>query len=117
MMDWENAKPNSRYWVLKLIIENFGPGDKLVSTSWHGGGTGQPSSVSSQAFLTVGGIKKILFINHLNQDARIVLPVEVKEAGMNYVDTTTGENPPGKIRFLGNTIVLKPFSVAVVTIN
>jgi hypothetical protein len=121
MMDWTNAKPNARYWVLKLLIENFGPGDKLVSTSWHGGGSGQPSSVSCQAWV-VGdnsnhGIRKILFINHLNQDARIELPAEVKEVGMNYVDVTTGENPPGKMRVMGNVIILKPFSVAVVTIN
>ncbi len=25
MMDWENGHPNARYWVLKLIKENFGP--------------------------------------------------------------------------------------------
>lgn len=67
MMNWENGKPNARYWVLKLLINNFGPGDKLVSTSWHGGSTnGQPSSVASQAIITKKG-KKILLINKLNK--------------------------------------------------
>ena len=30
MVDWNNGKPNARYWVLKLLHDNFGPGDKLV---------------------------------------------------------------------------------------
>ena len=32
MVDWTNGKPNPRYWVLKLLKDNFGPGDKLVDT-------------------------------------------------------------------------------------
>ena len=38
MIDWVNGKPNSRYWVLKVLHDNFGPGDKLVQTN---GSTGQ----------------------------------------------------------------------------
>ena len=30
MVDWNTGKPNARLWVLKLLRENFGPGDKLV---------------------------------------------------------------------------------------
>ena len=30
MMNWLNNKPNARFWVLKLIKDNFHPGDKLV---------------------------------------------------------------------------------------
>ena len=32
MMNWEDNKPNARFWVLKLIKDNFHPGDKLVET-------------------------------------------------------------------------------------
>jgi hypothetical protein len=32
MVDWNTGKPNARLWVLKLLRENFGPGDKLVET-------------------------------------------------------------------------------------
>ena len=31
MMDWKNGKPNARYWVLKLIKDNFHSGDTLVN--------------------------------------------------------------------------------------
>ena len=57
MMNWENGKPNARFWVLKLLKNNFGPGDKLVSTSWHEGRNDQPSSVSSQAYRVDGNNK------------------------------------------------------------
>src|SRR5205807_1577984 len=30
MVDWNNGKPNARFWVLKLLHDNIGPGDKLV---------------------------------------------------------------------------------------
>ena len=30
MMDWTTGEPNARYWALKLLRDNFGPGDKLV---------------------------------------------------------------------------------------
>ena len=33
MVDWTNGKPNPRYWVLKLLKDSFGPGDKLVETT------------------------------------------------------------------------------------
>ena len=33
MMNYNTAQPNARYWVLKLLHDNFGPGDKLVETS------------------------------------------------------------------------------------
>ena len=47
MIDWVNGKPNARYWVLKLIKDNFQPGDTLVET------TGDTSAgVTAQAFDT-----------------------------------------------------------------
>ena len=56
MMDWKNGNPNARYWILKLIKDNFGPGDKLVTTSLIG------ENIMCQGFVTAKG-KKILLIN------------------------------------------------------
>eukprot|EP00056_Hartaetosiga_gracilis_P008821 m.126737 g.126737 ORF g.126737 m.126737 type:complete len:184 (+) comp12997_c0_seq11:2674-3225(+) len=33
LLDWTTGLGNGRYWVLKLLIEEFGPGDLLVNTS------------------------------------------------------------------------------------
>jgi len=113
MMNWENGKPNARYWVLKLIKDNFGPGDKLVSTSFNG------SDIVCQAFITSKG-KKLLLINQRNKEIQISLPMAATQIISHCVDTTTRENPPVqtifdfKTKSDYNTITLKPFAVAVI---
>ncbi len=108
MMNWENGNPNARYWVLKLLKDNFGPGDKLVSTSYIGKG-----NVISQAISTKKG-KRILLINKQNKEMQIVLPAATKDSVMHYVDVTTRENPPARVQLTDHKITLKPFSVTVV---
>ncbi len=107
MMNWENGNPNARYWVLKLLKDNFGPGDKLVSTGINS------SLVAAQGFATKEG-RKILLINKRNEEIRVQLPTDSKDAWVNYVDIITRENPPAKIQLSDNVITLKPFSVAVI---
>jgi hypothetical protein len=109
MVNWENGNPNARYWVLKLIKDNFGPGDQLVSSAAEG-------SLFSQAFITKSG-KKILLINRQNTDLKVALPVEAKGKTIRSVDVSTGENPPSQVVITDNTIALKPFAVAVVQMN
>ncbi|HET7347630.1 MAG TPA: glycosyl hydrolase family 39, partial [Acidobacteriaceae bacterium] len=45
MMDYNNGKPNARYWVLRLIKDNFHAGDKLVTTTVEGSGSADPPVV------------------------------------------------------------------------
>jgi hypothetical protein len=33
LVNWTTGAGNARYWVLKLLIDEVGPGDKLVATS------------------------------------------------------------------------------------
>lgn len=109
MVNWENGNPNARYWVLKLLKDNFGPGDQLVNTTAEG-------DIYSQAFITKSG-KKILLINRQNKERTVVLPPDAKSKTISSVDVSTGENPPSKIEITDNTITLKPFAVAVVRMN
>ncbi|HNP21803.1 MAG TPA: glycosyl hydrolase family 39 [Panacibacter sp.] len=110
MMNWETAQPNPRYWVLKLLKDNFGPGDKLVSTSLSG------SDVISQAFITATG-KKILFINPRNSEVKIALPAEANGAGLAVTDISTGDNEATKSTLPAASLTLKPFAVAVVQLK
>ena len=110
MMDWETAKPNPRYWILKLLKDNFGPGDKLVSTSFNG------DNVLCQASLTAKG-KKILLINQRNKEVKIDLPSDAKDATASIVDMNTGENPAAQMQLNSNVITLKPFAVAVIRLK
>ncbi len=110
MVNWENGIPNARYWIIKLLKENFGPGDKLVNTSINGSG------VLCQAFITAKG-KKLLLINYQNKDARVNLPEGTKNAAAESVDAGTGENPPVRTNLAGSALTLKPFAVTVVMLN
>jgi hypothetical protein len=110
MMDWNNGKPNSRYWILKLIKDNFGPGDKLVSTAFSG------AEIIAQAFITTTG-KKILLINPRNKESKINLPVETKDATADYVDVSTGENPIAHMEIKDSSVTLQPFAVAVLKLR
>jgi len=111
MMNWENGKPNARFWILKLLKDNFGPGDKLVDTKFN-----NALGVVAQGFITNEG-KKILLINKKNTPIQLQLSLEGKDATISCIDATTGDNPPAKAQLVGNTIDLKPFSVVVVKLN
>ena len=110
MMNWANGKPNARFWVLKLLKDNFGPGDLLVSTDFAN------SAVSVQGFKTKSG-RKILLINKKNEESQIQLPADAKNAQVSYVDIVTKENPPSREQLVGSLIKLKPFSVAVIKLR
>ena len=110
MIDWKDAKPNARYWVLKLLKDNFGPGDKLVSTNSNS------SQVVSQAFITPKG-KKLLLINKRNSEIQMELPVGTKNAEMFSVDGVSKENAPIQNHVTGTSITLQPFAVAVIDLK
>jgi hypothetical protein len=112
MMNWENANPNARYWVLRLLKENFGPGDVLVNTSCRSNG----NYVVAQGIKTKQG-RKILLINKHNTEATVLLPAEASNSVVKLVDVSTRENPPAQGTANGNTVVLKPFGVMVVEVK
>jgi hypothetical protein len=107
MMNWKSGKPNSRYWVLKLLKDNFGSGDQLVATRFNIPG------VVSQGFITKNG-NKLLLINKELKDVQVQLPKNSKAVSVTYVDVTTGENAPATKKLTGNSIELTGFAVAVV---
>jgi hypothetical protein len=110
MMNWENGNPNARYWILKLLKDNFGPGDKLVGCYVNS------SNILCQAFITAKG-KKLLLINKRNKEVEIELPKEFKNSISQCVDVSTNENSPAQLKITNTTIVIKPFSVQVVQLN
>lgn len=107
MVNWENGNGNARYWVLKLLIDHFHKGDKLVQTNSNVPG------VAAQGFVGVNS-KRVLLINKKNTRVEMTLPQATAAAKIRYVDVTTGESPPGSANVTNGKIVLEPFSVAVV---
>jgi hypothetical protein len=111
MVDWTDGRPNARYWVLKLLHDHIGPGDRLVATqtALPGGQT----YVHAQGFATRDGKRKLLLVNKRNRPFEIALPDA--PARVDIVDQTTGFEPAASRVSPGATLRLEGFGVAVVT--
>jgi len=108
MVDWQTGQPNARYWVLKLIRDNFAPGDSLVETS------SATPYVFAQGFVTRDGRRKILLVSGRDRTFAASLP-GADGAQMQVVDQTTAFGPPASGRVTGDKVELGGFAVAVVT--
>jgi hypothetical protein len=109
MMDWETGRPNARYWALKLLRENFGPGDKLVLTS-----SGLPG-VYAQAFLARNGKRKLLLVNTRNKPIELSIP-GAAGGKKDTVDQTTGFNPPASLQLDSDKVELRGLAVQVISL-
>jgi len=110
MLDWNNGKPNPRFWVLKLLHDNFAPGDKLVQLA----GGSQSPYVYVLPVITPDGTKQLLLVNKRNRVIELSVP-GAAGGELEYADQTTGFDPPNKIRLKGDTVTLSGFSVAALT--
>jgi hypothetical protein len=110
MVNWNTGQPNARFWTLKLLRDNFGPGDKLVHTE-----TSIPY-VYVQAFATPNGGHKLLLANERNRPFEITIP-GAAGGTEGYVDHTTGERPPASAHLSSDGLTLRGFGVAVVTLK
>ena len=109
MVDWNNGKPNARFWVLKLLHDNIGPGDKLVEM--------EPRNpyVYSLAFVMRDGKRRVLLVNKRNRAFDLTIP-GARGGQMEYVDQTTGFEPPATTKLASDVTKLNGYSVAVVTL-
>ena len=107
MMNYNTGKPNARYWVLKLIKDNFHPGDKLVA------GSGSPF-MTMQGFITPQG-RKVLLVNRTNTEKTVQLPPEFQHATSFTVDEESGDEEPRAGRVIEAEMKLAPFAVTVLS--
>ena len=110
MMNWENNKPNARFWVLKLIKDSFHPGDSLVETTFTGE---HAEDLATQAFMTASG-RKLLLVNKRNETIELVLP-DADKATVLTVDGKSGDDPARSVKPMDGKIRLEPFAVTVVS--
>jgi hypothetical protein len=95
---------------LKLLHDNFGPGDKLIDT------TSSLPYVCVQGFVTREGKHKLLLINKRDRSFEVSIPGG-DGAEITYVDQTTGFQPPAVAHLTGDHATLQGLGVAVVTLS
>jgi hypothetical protein len=108
MMDYVTGQPNARFWTMKLLKDNVGPGNQIVETSTQG------SSVTAQGFRT-GNRKKLLLVNKRDRDVKIQLPEGAES--ITFVAPSTGDGEPKTALLEMRTVSLEPFEVAIVDIR
>lgn len=113
LLDWKTGKPNARYHVLKLLNESFGPGDKLVGTDVNHEKHENP--LLAQGFITAGGVRRILLVNKTSHDLNLSIPGTAK-GRLQFVDQTTGFEPPSMIDLKNNSLLIRGFGVGIVTL-
>jgi len=109
MVNWKNGQPNPRFQVLRLLKDNFGPGDKIVDSSLNS------ADVYAFAVESRGGKRRILLVNKREREQRIEVPAATG-GQMDYADVTTGAQPPATAKVASDVIKLGGFSVCIVTL-
>jgi hypothetical protein len=106
MMNFETGKPNARYWALKLLKDNFAPGDKLVQTKVDDAG------LTVQGFQTAHG-RRLLLVNKRIGPVEVVLPARFTQE--THVSPSTGDGEPAASKLSSGTIALEANEVVVVS--
>jgi hypothetical protein len=109
MVDWTTGKPNARYWVLKLLKDSFGPGDKLVQTSVAN------RYVYGFGAVTRDGKRRVMLVSKRNRPFEVTIP-GATGGEVRWVDQATAQQPPASARLEGDVVRLGGFAVAVVTL-
>ncbi len=110
LLNWDTGQPNARYRVLKLLRDNFNPGDKLVETHL------ESPTVFAQAFVTSQGERKTLLVNKRDRPVEVSVPGSAGGTA-DAVDLTTGSSPPAATNLTTDEISLNGLAVAVVTLK
>jgi len=115
MVDWTDGQPNARFWVLKLLRDNFGPGDKLVEVAPFAAGSAAQPYIYSLAAVDGHGKRKILLVN--KRDRNFAVAVAGAAGGtLEVVDVATKAQPPKEVKLAAEGFTLCGLAVAVVTL-
>lgn len=109
MVDWNDGTPNARYWVLKLLHDNVGPGDKIVEASLD------YPHVYALAFVTRDAKRRVLLVNKRNRPFAVSIP-GASGGQIDSVDQVSGFMPPASAKLASDIAQLGGFSVSVVTL-
>jgi hypothetical protein len=109
LVSWETGQPNARYWGLKLLRDNFGPGDKLVETKL------ETPQLYAQAFITPEGKHKVLLVNKRVKAVELVIP-GAAGGQEQRVDQSTASSPPVTSDVVKDALGLPGLAVAIVTL-
>jgi len=108
ILNWTTGAGTARYWGLKLMIDNFAPGDQLVATY-----ADMETSVFCQAYVSLRGDKRLLLVNRVNAPAFVFVEGSLGATAW-FIDDSTGESPARSVLIVNTTILIPRYAMAVV---
>lgn len=122
MTNWTSATGNPRYWVLKLFLQYFGPGDQIVSSEMTSSMLGydikdNSTSVYVQARISKKNGKHAMIVVNKSHRQKSLSFQGLVGALVNIVDETTHDGPWKEKTSKSDSLLLEPFAVAVVEVN
>jgi hypothetical protein len=113
MVDWNTGKPNARYWVLKLLKDNFGPGDRIAEVPSPPPPPETNPSYSTLAVVKANGTRRVLIVNKRDRELSLTIP-GAGGGHLEFVDQATAFDPPTLLKINSDKITVRGFGVAVV---
>ncbi|GAB2471608.1 hypothetical protein GCM10027063_10200 [Promicromonospora xylanilytica] len=113
LLAWETGEPNARYDALALLLRHFGPGDALVTTSATAAHGYPDPRVHVQAYLTVDGSRKILFVNKTAEPVRVAVPTLASSAQLEQVSADVANR--GRSESIDSVAVIDAYATAVIS--
>jgi hypothetical protein len=123
LSDWNTGFPNARFQVLRILHDHISPGDKLLAYEPNGGTSVQTSvtpsmpdtSYAIQPIIGSNGVRKLFVINKRNRPVELRI-VGANGAKMDYVDVSTGASIMTGVQLHAETVMLKGYAVAAITL-
>ena len=132
MVNWETGAPNARFYVLKLLKDHLRRGDQIRDlrssdsriyarsfTRMHDCGERDEivASVLDCPLLQEGRMESnIIVVNKSRQSVTVRIP-GIADGTLEYLDSASPESPPVRGSLDDDTINLKPYEVAIVTLK
>ena len=106
LLNWTTGGGTARYWVLKVLIEEFKLGDELVETAVMGAG-----GVYGQGWVR-GGARWVLLVNTKSVEGAVTVAGS-KGGVVRVVDAASGEGPARSLVMQSDELAMAAFAVAV----
>jgi hypothetical protein len=110
LLNWQTGQPNARFTVLKLLRDNFRPGDMITEASATSG------YVMAQGFVSPSGQRKVLLVNKSDKDFQVNFS-EAPGATLKVIDLSTSSTRPPEEPLKTSTFKLGGFGVAALTLK
>jgi Glycosyl hydrolases family 39 len=115
MVDWNDGKPNARFWILKLLHDSFHAGDQVMEIGPFSPFASNHPYVYSLAFVTSNGRRRVLLVNKRDRSFDITI-AGASGGDAEYVDQATAFQPPASKHLESDKVRLSGYAVEIVTL-